>query len=156
MICVAFAFVNWQIKVLFPELRNHLGSMTDPIADMLVRIRNAQAVKKDTVQVPFSQMKYQIAKVLEQRNFIKSIELKGRKTRKVFELTLKYDKEQGPAIVGLKRVSKPGLRTYAPSKGIRRVRNGQGVVILSTSAGIMSDSDARRKNVGGEVLCEVW
>jgi len=130
--------------------------MTDPIADMLVRIRNAQAVKKDTVQVPFSQMKYQIAKVLEQRNFIKGIELKGRKTNKVFELTLKYDKEKEPVIVGLKRVSKPGLRAYAPSLRIKRVRNGQGIAILSTSAGIMTDNDARRKNVGGEVLCEIW
>lgn len=130
--------------------------MTDPIADMLVRIRNAQAVKKNTVQVPFSQMKYQIAKVLEQRNFIKGIELKGRKTNKVFELTLKYDKEKEPVIVGLKRVSKPGLRTYAPSQGIKRVRNGRGIAILSTSAGIMTDNDARRKNVGGEVLCEIW
>ena len=130
--------------------------MTDPIADMLIRIRNAQAVKKDTVQIPFSYIKYQIAKVLEQRKFIKGIELKGRKTKKVLELTLKYDKEQEPAIEGLKRVSKPGLRTYASIKGIRRVKSGQGIAILSTSAGIISDSDARRKNVGGEVLCEVW
>ena len=130
--------------------------MTDPIADMLVRIRNAQAVEKDTVQVPFSQMKYQIAKVLERRNFIKSIELKGRKTKKVFELTLKYDKEKNPGIIGLKRVSKPGLRIYAPSQGIKRIRNGQGISILSTSVGVISDSDARKKNVGGEVLCEIW
>jgi len=130
--------------------------MTDPIADMLIRIRNAQAVKKETVQVPFSQMKHQIAKVLEQRKYIKSIELKGRKTKKVFELTLKYDKEKEPVIIGLKRISKPGLRTYASSHGIRRVRNGRGIAILSTSAGIMTDHDARKKNVGGEVLCEIW
>ncbi|MCH8986888.1 30S ribosomal protein S8 [Patescibacteria group bacterium] len=130
--------------------------MTDPIADMLIRIRNAQAVKKDTVQIPFSHIKYQIAKVLEQRKFIKGIELKGRKTKKVLELALKYDKEQESAIIGLKRISKPGLRTYAAAQKIRRVRSGQGIAILSTSAGIMSDSDARRKNVGGEVLCEIW
>ena len=130
--------------------------MTDPIADMLIRIRNAQAVKKDTVQIPFSHIKYQIAKVLEQRKFIKGIELKGRKTRKMLELTLKYDKEKESVIVGLKRVSKPGLRTYAAAQKIRRVRSGRGIAILSTSAGIMSDSDARRKNVGGEVLCEIW
>ena len=130
--------------------------MTDPIADMLIRIRNAQAVKKDTVQIPFSHIKYQIAKVLEQRKFIKGIELKGRKTRKVLGLTLKYDKEKESVIVGLKRVSKPGLRTYAAAQKIRRIRSGRGIAILSTSAGIMSDSDARRKNIGGEVLCEIW
>ena len=130
--------------------------MTDPIADMLIRIRNAQAVKKDTVQIPFYHIKYQIAKVLEQRKFIKGIELKGRKTRKVLGLTLKYDKEKESVIVGLKRISKPGLRTYAAAQKIRRVRSGHGIAILSTSAGIMSDSDARRKNVGGEILCEIW
>lgn len=130
--------------------------MTDPIADMLIRIRNAQAVKKDTVQIPFSRIKYQIAKVLEQRKFIKGIELKGRKTKKMLELALKYDKEQESVIIGLKRISKPGLRTYASIKRMKRVRSGQGIAILSTSAGIMSDSDARRKNIGGEVLCEIW
>ena len=94
--------------------------MTDPIADMLIRIRNAQAVKKDTVQIPFSHIKYQIAKVLEQRKFIKGIELKGRKTRKMLELTLKYDKEKESVIVGLKRVSKKNTTSMLKNQTIQK------------------------------------
>jgi small subunit ribosomal protein S8 len=122
--------------------------VVDPIADMLTRIRNAQAVQKETVSVPFSQIKYQIAKVLEKEKFIAGIEVRGRKTRRTIELTLNSD-----ALAGLKRISKPGQRAYISVGNINRSHKTQ---ILSTSAGIMTAQAARRKNVGGELLCEVW
>ena len=129
---------------------------TDPIADMLTRIRNAQAVQKATVAVPFSKMKFQIATVLERRGFIKKVELKGRKTKKIFEITLKYDKENKPIISEIRRISRPGQRIYTPAKELRRVKSGRGISIVSTSGGVMTDGEARKKNVGGESLCEVW
>jgi small subunit ribosomal protein S8 len=129
--------------------------MTDPIADMLNRIRNAQAVGNPTVEVPFSQMKYSIAKILEHEKFVKNIELKGRKPRKVIEITLRYQ-DGSPRILGVKRVSRPGQRIYAPAANIKRVRGGRGIAIFSTSKGLMNDRDAKKEYVGGEVLCEVW
>ncbi|MDO8470354.1 MAG: 30S ribosomal protein S8 [bacterium] len=129
--------------------------MTDPIADMLNRIRNAQAVSKKTVDVPFSQMKAQIAKILEQQGLVEKIDTAKRKTSKMLEITLKYA-DGRPEIAGLKRISKPGLRVYRQSNEIRRVKGGYGIAIFSTSKGIMTDKDARKQNVGGEVLCELW
>ena len=129
---------------------------TDPIADMLTRIRNAQAVQKATVVVPFSKVKFHIAKVLERRGFIKKVELRGRKTKRVFEITLKYEKGNIPIISGIRRISKPGQRMYTPAKELRRVKSGRGIAIVSTSGGVMTDGEAKKKNVGGELLCEVW
>ena len=129
--------------------------MTDPIADMLTRIRNAQAVEKETVDIPFSKMKFAIAQVLERRGFIKKIDLKGRKVKRMIELTLKY-KDSEPRIEGLKRVSKSGQRVYISMKGIHKVKGGLGISILSTSKGLMTDRDARAQNLGGEILCEIW
>jgi len=133
--------------------------MTDPIADMLNRIRNAQAVAKETVVIPFSILKYEIAKILEEQELVGKIEKKGRKPRKVFEITLKYlpDARTGsPAISGLKRISKPGQRIYAGSKEIRSVRGGYGISIISTPKGLMTNKEARRKKLGGEIICEIW
>ena len=129
--------------------------MIDPISDMLTRIRNAQAVNKETVELPFSRMKYAIAKILERKGFVKAVDFKGKKTRKLIELKLKYE-EGAPRISGVKRISKPGQRIYQPANEIKRVRGGYGVTIISTSKGIMTNEDAKKSNVGGEVLCEVW
>lgn len=129
--------------------------MTDPITDMLNRIRNAQAVRHPTVNIPFSKLKYEIAKVLAKHGFIEKVEQKGRKTKKIFEITLKYQNDT-PFISGLKRISKPGQRIYLPSKKIKKVREGYGIAIISTSKGLMTNKESRRQKIGGEVICEVW
>ena len=152
------------MRVKFPELKNHPGKiMTDPIADMLNRIRNAQAVLHPTVSIPFSDLKYKIAKILEKQGFIEKVERKGRKIKKVFEITLKYQsfiedgkQQMTSAISGLKRVSKPGQRIYGQVKKIKRVQGGYGMAIVSTSKGLMTDKEARKKRLGGEVICEIW
>jgi small subunit ribosomal protein S8 len=127
----------------------------DPISDMLTAIKNAQAVKKETVEVPFSNLKFEIAKILEKNGFVEKVGKKGVKKKKVIEIKLKY--ENGlPAISGLKRISKPGQRIYLPVKKIRKVKGGYGIAIISTSKGVMTDKEARKLKVGGEILCEVW
>ena len=126
--------------------------MTDPIADMLNRIRNAQAVSKETVVIPYSNLKYEIAKILEEQKLIGKIEKKGRSPRKIIEIALKY-----PAVIsGLKRISKPGQRIYARAKEIKPVRAGYGISIVSTPKGLMTNKEARRKKLGGEIICEIW
>jgi len=127
----------------------------DPIADMLNRIKNAQAVGNPTVEFPFSNLKNEVAKILEKEGFIDKIEKKGRKTKKTIEITLKYDNKV-PAISGLKKISKPGQRIYLDSTKIKKVRDGYGIAIISTSKGLMTDKEARKNKIGGEVLCEVW
>jgi len=126
-----------------------------PIADMLNRIRNAQAVQKETVEVPFSNMNLEIAKILEKNDFVGKAEKKGKKTRKIIEIALKYD-DKSPAVSGLKVISKPGQRIYVQSKNIKNVRGGYGISILSTSKGLMTNKEARKQKVGGELICEVW
>ena len=133
--------------------------MTDPIADMLNRIRNAQAVLKETVVIPFSSLKYEIAKILEKQELVEKLEKKGRKPRKVLEITLKYlsaGRTSSPVISGLKRISKPGQRVYTGSKEIRPVRGGYGISIISTPKGLMTNKEAKRKKLGGEIICEIW
>jgi len=126
--------------------------MTDPIADMLNRIRNAQAVSKEIVVIPFSNLKYEIAKILEKEKLIGKIEKKGRKSRKTIEITLKY-----PAVItGLRRISKPGQRIYTSVKEIKPVRGGYGISIVSTPKGLMTNKEAKRKKLGGEIICEIW
>jgi len=129
--------------------------MTDPIADMLNRIRNAQAVGLPTVEVPFSKIKNEIADILEQTGFVGKSDSKGRKTKKDIELTLKYKDGTG-AISGLKRISKPGQRIYFPLTKINKVKEGFGISIISTSKGIMTGKEARRQKLGGEIICEIW
>lgn len=129
--------------------------MTDPITDMLNRIRNAQAVLHETVEMPFSNLKFEIAKVLEKNNFIAKTEKKGKKAKKTFEITLKYQ-DKSPIISGLRRVSKPGQRIYLASKDIKSVKGGYGISIISTSKGLLSDREAKRQKLGGEILCEIW
>ena len=129
--------------------------MTDPIADMLNRIRNAQAVGLPTVEVPFSKIKNEIADILEKAGFVGRSDSKGRKTKKDIELTLNYKDGVG-AISGLKRISKPGQRIYLPLTKIKKVREGFGISIVSTSKGIMTDKEARKQKLGGEIICEIW
>ena len=129
--------------------------MTDPITDMLNRIRNAQAAFKEMAVIPFSNLKYEIAGILEKEKFIEGVEKKGRKADKVIEIKLKYS-DKIPAISSLKRISKPGKRIYSSVAQIKKVRQGYGIAIISTSKGLMTNKEARKQKLGGEVLCEVW
>jgi len=127
----------------------------DPISNMLTAIRNAIAVNHRTVSIPFSNLKYEIAKILEKQGFVEKVRKVGKKTKKSIVITLKY--QQGiPVISGLKRISKPGQRIYLSSKRLKRVKGGYGIAIISTSKGLMTDREARKQNLGGEVICEVW
>ena len=127
----------------------------DPIVDMLNRIRNAQMVGHSTVNIPFSIFKYEIAKILEKQGFLDKIEKKGRKINTSIEISLKYN-DKIPAIEGLKRVSKQGQRIYSNKDNIQKVKGGFGISIVSTSKGLMTDKDARKQNLGGEIICEIW
>ena len=129
--------------------------MVDPLGDMLNCLMNAQAVKKETVELPFSQMKYAVAKILERKGFVKSADFKGKRAKKIMEIGLRYE-EGVPQIIGVRRISKPGARIYGASQELKRVRNGRGFAVISTSKGLMTDQEARREHVGGEILCEVW
>ena len=130
--------------------------ITDPIADMLPRIRNAGMARHDTVDVPASKMKTSIAEVLLNEGYIKSFQLIDDGTQGVIRITLKYLPGKEKAITGLRRVSKPGLRVYAGADELPRVLKGLGIAIVSTSKGIMTDKQARKEHVGGEVLAFVW
>lgn len=131
--------------------------MTDPIADMLTRIRNANTAKHDIVDVPASKMKISIAEILLKEGYIKSFELVDNGNFKDIRITLKYGKDKNEKIItGLKRISKPGLRVYANKEELPKVLNGLGIAIISTNQGVVTDKEARKLNVGGEVLAFVW
>ena len=130
--------------------------ITDPIADMLTRIRNAGTAKHETVDVPASKMKVAIAQILLDEGYIKSFQLIDDGTQGIIRITLKYLANKEKAIQGLKRVSKPGLRIYAGADELPKVLKGLGIAIISTSKGIMTDKQARKLHVGGEVLAIVW
>lgn len=131
--------------------------MTDPIADMLTRIRNALTAKHDTVTVPASKVKVAIADILVREGYVKSYEIVENPVQNDILITLKYSPVKGQKVVtALKRVSKPGLRVYAGADDIPKVLNGMGIAILSTSKGILTDKEAKAQNVGGEVLAYVW
>ena len=130
--------------------------MSDVIADMLTRIRNANNAKHDTVDIPASNMKKAIADILVDEGYIKNVQIIEDNKQGVIRITLKYGPNKSKILQGLRRVSKPGLRIYANSKDMPRVMNGLGVAIVSTSKGIMTDKQARALNIGGEVLCFVW
>ena len=131
--------------------------MTDPIADMLTRIRNANTAKHDTVDVPSSKMKLAIAKILLDEGYIKSYDLVDNGNFKDIHITLKYGKDKNEKIIsGLQRISKPGLRVYASKEELPKVLGGLGIAIISTNKGVMTDKEARKQNVGGEVLAFVW
>jgi len=132
-------------------------SMSDPIADMLTRIRNANSAKHTTVDVPASGTKMAIADILVQEGYVKSYETIDDGVKKTIRITLKYGKDKTEKVItGIKRISKPGLRVYAGSTEIPKVLNGLGIAIVSTNRGIVTDKEARKQNVGGEVLAFVW
>ncbi|HHT82406.1 MAG TPA: 30S ribosomal protein S8 [Acholeplasmataceae bacterium] len=130
--------------------------MTDPIADMLTRIRNANKMRHEKVEIPLSKMKEEIAKILVKEGFIVSYEVIPNEVQGTLVVTLKYTSSRERVIKGLKRISKPGLRVYAKVEELPRVLNGLGIALISTSKGIMTDKEARLAQVGGEVLAYVW
>jgi len=130
--------------------------ITDSIADMLTRIRNASAAKHDTVDIPASNMKKAIAQILLDEGYIKSFEFKPDNKQGTIRVVLKYGESKSPVICGLRRVSKPGLRIYTSCEDCPKVMKGLGIAILSTSHGVMTDKAARKANVGGELLAYVW
>ena len=131
-------------------------NITDPIADMLTRIRNANSAKHKTVDIPASKMKTAIAEILFKEGYIKSFEIINNETQGIIRITLKYDEKGNRVIDGIKRISKPGLRVYAGKEELPKVLNGLGIAIVSTSKGIMTDKEARNLGLGGEVLAYVW
>jgi small subunit ribosomal protein S8 len=131
-------------------------SMTDPISDFLSRIRNGIMARKELVDCPRSKLKLRIAEILRDEGYINHVANMDNEHQGVLTVTLRYNHDQNAAITGLKRISRPGQRTYVGAKELPKVRNGLGIAIVSTSRGVMTDRDARKLGVGGEVLCEVW
>jgi len=133
-------------------------TMTDPIADMLTRIRNANVAMHDTVRMPSSKLKEALAAILEREGYIEGFGVQGDVGRpgRILEIRMKYTPERARTISGIRRVSKPGLRVYTTADRLPRVLGGLGVAVLSTSQGLMTDREAHRKRMGGEVLCYVW
>ena len=127
----------------------------DPITNMLNSIKNAQAVLLPQIEVDFSNLKYEIAKILERRGLVEKVAKSGKKINKTLEIVLKYE-DKVPAISGIKRVSKSGQRIYLPAQKIKSVRGGYGFSIISTSKGLMTGSEAKKQNLGGEIICEIW
>ena len=137
----------------------------DVINDLFNLIKNAQAVSKETVEISFSNFKYEIAKILEKEKFIEKVEKKGKKTKRFIEITLRYlqdaalkkeSREKTPAISSLKRISRPGQRIYLPVKKVKKVKGGYGIAIISTPKGLMTDKEAKKQKLGGEIICEIW
>ena len=131
-------------------------SMTDPIADMLTRVRNANAANKQTVSMPSSKKLVEIARIMKEEGYIVDYEVQASEPRDILEITLKYGEKKSKTIRGLKRISKPGLRIYAGKDELPRVLGGLGTAIISTSRGVMTDRDARKLGVGGEVIAYIW
>lgn len=129
---------------------------TDPIADMLTRIRNANLVSHETVEMPSSKLKVELAKLLKEEGYIVDYSTKQTGKFSFLTVTLKYDEKQKPVISNLRRISKPGLRSYCKAKNLPQVLGGLGIAIVSTSKGLMTDRKARKENLGGEILCYVW
>ena len=131
-------------------------NITDPIADMLTRIRNANSAKHKTVDIPASKMKTSIAEILFKEGYIKAFEIINNENQGIIRITLKYDEKGTRVIDGIKRISKPGLRVYANKEELPKVLNGLGIAIISTSQGLKTDKEAREAGVGGEVLAYIW
>ena len=131
-------------------------AMTDPVADLLTRVRNACMVKFDSVEIPLSSLKVDVAKILKDEGYISDYHVQKDDVQGVLRIELKYDQNHQGVISGLRRVSKPGRRVYVKSDNIPKVMSGLGISIISTSKGVMTDQQARKMRVGGELLCEVW
>ncbi len=129
--------------------------MTYPVTDTLTRIKNAYMARRERLTIPFSRLRFNLARVLQEKSFVGEVEEKGRGEKRYLAIALVYLEGGGPAMTDFKTISKPSQRIYASKEKIRRTRRG-GIFVVSTPAGVMSGQDARKKNVGGEVLCEVW
>ena len=130
--------------------------MTDPIADFLARVRNAIMARKTTIELPASQVKLKLAELMRDEGFLTAVAFNAEGPQGTISVTLRWDAQNRPAITGLRRVSRPGQRRYFGKDDIKKVRGGLGVSIVSTSKGLLTDREARKQGVGGEVLCEVW
>ena len=130
--------------------------MTDPVADMLTRIRNAAKAKKKWVDMPASKLKKELAQILADEHFIEKFRRVDDNKQGELRIFLKYDNDDKPIIKGITRISRPGLRKYSQADKLPRVLNGLGIAVISTSSGVMTDRDARKKGIGGEVICHVW
>lgn len=133
-----------------------IGVVTDPIADLLTRIRNGLGARHGEVRVPHSRVKARIAEILMNEGYLEEVEVIPAPVQSEIRIRLKYTNNREPVIKGIKRVSKPGLRVYASRQELPRVQGGLGIAVVSTSKGLMTDREARREKVGGEVMCEVW
>ena len=133
-----------------------MAVVTDTIADMLTRIRNANSMRYTEVKVPASKLKLELARILKEEGFIKDYKVLEENVQGTIELTLKYGENKERVITGLKRISKPGLRVYAKAEEVPKVLNGLGIAIISTSKGVMTDKEARKQKLGGEVLAYIW
>ena len=165
--CAGFISGNWPVKGSYQALKSRLGrklifyilNIMDPISDMLIRIKNAQAVKAEQVVIPFSGMKLKIANILKNSGYVFDVERKKKKSKKTeheyLNVTLKYSDNFG-ALSGIKIISRPSRRMYIKEKEIRPVRSGYGLAIVSTSKGIMNSKEAVKQKLGGELICEVW
>ncbi|BDH63648.1 30S ribosomal protein S8 [Ureibacillus massiliensis 4400831 = CIP 108448 = CCUG 49529] len=131
-------------------------TMSDPIADMLTRIRNANMVRHEKLEVPASNLKKQIAEILKREGFIRDVEYVEDNKQGIIRIFLKYGKDNERVITGLKRISKPGLRVYAKTNEVPKVLNGLGIALVSTSQGVITDKEARAKQIGGEILAYIW
>ena len=131
-------------------------TMTDPIADMLTRIRNANMVRHEKLEVPASNLKKEIAEILKREGFVRDVEYVEDNKQGIIRIFLKYGKDNERVITGLKRISKPGLRVYAKTNEVPKVLNGLGIALVSTSNGVLTDKEARAKQVGGEILAYIW
>ncbi|MDR2366789.1 MAG: 30S ribosomal protein S8 [Deltaproteobacteria bacterium] len=131
-------------------------TMTDPIADLLTRIRNALTARHDRVEVPASRLKVAIVRILKDEGFIKNFKVSRDNKQGQIKIFLKYTERNSPVINGLQRVSKPGRRVYRKSQDIKPILSGLGILIVSTSRGVMTDKEARRNNLGGESICQIW
>jgi small subunit ribosomal protein S8 len=149
------ALESWLIKENSLELLNQVGNMTDPIADLLSRIKNAYMARHGELQVPFSKMKESICNVLVQEGYVSSVKVADVDSRKSLLIKLKYQKNEA-AISNIKQISKPGVRIYSKYAHIPRVWGGLGISILSTPRGIMSDKEAKKQKLGGELICQIW
>ena len=138
------------------SLRKHNMTMTDPIADMLTRIRNGNLARFNKVDIPLSKLKLEVVKVLKKEGYIKDFKVLNEENKGVLRVYLKYDAQNRGIITGIKRVSKPSLRIYVKSKKVPKVLNGYGINIISTPKGVMTDREAINSNVGGELICSVW
>jgi len=157
LIYAVFVLENWRARDIYRVSVNLHGNnyMTDPISDMLARIKNAYAVKKEAIALPHSKMKQGLAQVLFREGFVGEVEKKGRGTKRLLAIKLRYIDGE-PAMIDFSRISKPGQRVYVGHDGVAAAKRGFGMAILSTPKGLLTEKEARREKVGGELMCEIW